>query len=732
MTLKVMQGYETCRDDSDLRAQNWLKSPTSNYVGFPGATTAVGATGVKQFAVASAAANVVGAAAASDPGYYNTGVTVNQAWTAGGFTFGSSATFYSGTAGAAIGSFLSANQYMNQMVFDGTRYWAIQTNPVQVVTSTDLITWTATPSQPTGLSASVANSVSYLGNGVIGVVPGAASTVAIYYTSNNGSSWSVQSFGASGGGNIYGAACATGNSTYPHCVAINSSATSSWNGVWIGTLGGTMTQAVSPGSYAATGLLSRPKIINGYIICTLGNNGVYSALASNASLNTTGAWTKWTYTGQNLTDVNYFQPTNVWIVTGYQAGVVTIPNTGGVGTPVPPTTGSGTSVYANPVYGLIVSSTNATLLPASTTTGNVSLLTSTTAASGSWTNTSRILPYLGATINGFKEAYYDGSKWIVVGWASATSSSQAICTTTDGLNNWQTKYMTDVAPSTTGGYSGLGVCASTAAPTSGTAWTQVGGTAWLNCSTPASNSSTISLYTAVGNTAALTAAQSSTTLTHTYEVRAVSVPGTTNSFTLTLYIDGTLQSGSTTVAMGSGTSDTTSLLILNLPRSGNWQQFDDTVFTVDDGAGIVGPLGVVNIVARRPTTDTQAQWTINGSAVSDSLSVNQGALSSQSANYVSTYTDGAKDIYSSSDTLPSNYKPVAVQVEGYFAKGGTVVPVVNIGIQSGSAETDSTNLTVNNSTATYLSQIVEKDPNTTAAWTSSGVSNSKIVINKVS
>ncbi|AVH85349.1 hypothetical protein RsoM2USA_421 [Ralstonia phage RsoM2USA] len=732
MTLKVMQGFETCRDDSDLRAQNWLKSPTLDYAGFPGATTAVGNTGIKQFTVASAAATVVGNASAADLGYYNTGITVNQAWTAGGFTFGASATFYSGTAGAAIGSALSTSQYMNQIVFDGTRYWSIQSNPtIQVVTSTDLITWTATPSQPGGLTGTAGNSVSYMGGGVVMVIPGGGASNIVYYTSNNGSSWSSQSFGAATGP-IYGAGCATGNSTYPHCVAINSSNTSSWNGVWIGTLGGTMTQAVSPGAYAATGLLSRPKIINGYIICTLGNNGIYSALASSASLNTTGAWTKWTYTGQNLTDVNYFQPTNVWIVSGYQAGVVTIPNLGGSGTPTPPTTGSGTSVYASPIYGLIVSSTNVTMLPAATTTGNVSLLTSTTAASGSWTNTSRILPYLGANINGFKESYYDGTKWIVVGWASGTSSSQVICTTTDGLNNWQTKYMTDVAPSTTGGFSGLGVCAATAAPTSGSAWTQVGGTAWLNCSTPASNSSTITVYTAAGTTAAFTATQASTTLTHTYEVKATAVPGTTNSFTITLYIDGTLQSGSATVAMGSGTSDTTSLLILNLPRSGNWQQFDDVVFTLDDGSGIVGPLGVMNIVARRPTTDTQAQWTINGSAVSDSLSVNQSALSSQSTNYISTFTDGAKDIYTSSDTLPTNYKPIAVQVEGYFAKGGTNAPVVSLGIQSGSTEVDSSNLTVNNSTATYLSQIVEKDPNGNIAWTTTSVTNSKLVVNKIS
>jgi len=541
-----MQGFETCRDDSDVRGQGWLASPTSDYMGFPGAKTSVGAVGFKQFAVASAAANVVGVAGAADPGYYNTGITVNQAWTAGGFTMGAAATFYNGSAGAMIGSWTGATQYTNQIVFDGTLYWSIQTSPtVQVVTSSDLINWTACPAQPTGLHASAGNSVSYVGGGMVVVVASAAATVALSYTTNNGTSWTQQSYGTSGAGNIYGAACATGNATYPHCVAINSSATAAANGVYVGTIGGTMTQ-VTTGSYAATGLLSRPKVINGYIICTLGNNGVYSAQASNGSLNTAGAWTKWTYTGQNLTDVQYFQAANLWIVSGYQAGVVSLPNTGGVGTPVPPTTASGTSIYANPVYGMMVSSTNLTLLPASTTTGNVSMVTSTSGANGSFTNVSHILPYLGATINGFREAYYDGSKYIVPSWASAASNAQVICTTDDGVNNWQTKYMTDVTPSTTGGFSGLGVTSATAAPTTGTAWTQVGGTAWLNCSTPSGGNSTISLYTAVSNTANLTATQPTAVLTHTYEVRAVSA-GTANSFNISFYIDGNIQ-GTTAAA----------------------------------------------------------------------------------------------------------------------------------------------------------------------------------------
>lgn len=733
MSLKFMQGYETCRDDSDIRAQGYLKSPTVDYLAFPGALTSVGAVGMRQFYSTSAGANVVGVAAAADPGYYNTGITVNQAWTAGGFTFSNAATFFNGTAGSVIGSYIGTSQYMNQLAFDGTLYWAIQTNPTpQVVTSTDLVHWTATAAQPTGLSATAGNTVSYMGGGVVAVVPGGAATIAVSYTSNGGVSWSSQSFGASGGGVIHGAGVATGNATYPHCIAINSNASASANGIYIGTLGGTMTQAVVPATYASTGLMSRPKIINGYIVCTLGNNGVYSAQASNASLNTAGAWTKWTYTGQNLTDVTYFQPANAWFVSGHQAGVTSLPNTGGVGTPTPPTTASGTSVYPNPVYGMIASSTNLTLLPLNNTSGNVSLLTSTSGGSGSWVNTSRILPYIAASTNGFKEAYYDGTKYIVISWTSAVAYSQVICTTSDGLNDWQTKYMTDNTPATTGGFSGLGVCASTTAPTSGSAWTQVGGVAFLNCSTPSAGSSTVSLYTTPGTSANLTAAQSSSSLTHTYEVKATATPGTTNSFSISFYIDGTLQGTTVSpVAFGSGTSDTTSLLILNWPRSGNWQQFDDSIFTLDDGTGLVGPTGTMNIVARRPATDVQAQWTKSGSAASNSLSVNQNALSSSSANNVNTYTDGAKDIYSSSDSLPSNYKVKAVQVEGYFAKGGTTSPTVNIGIQSNASEKDSSNLVVSSASPTYLNVIAETDPNGNVAWTPSTASAAKFVLNKV-
>lgn len=729
-----MEGFETCRDDTDFKARNWVRNTGGVPSIFAPATTTVGSVGLTRLSGYTDGAGAITVSTSADTGIVATGVTVNQAYVAGGFTFGASGTFYAGGV-RAVNSSAGAGA---RICYDGTNYWSLVQNASgtwQICTSPDLKTWTAVSAQtPVTATSATAMTFSYMGSGTVMVVPSVSSAnFAVYFTSNGGTSWSTQTIATGSAAVVYGAGCATGNATYPHVVTIgNSNSGSAVTGVYVGTLGGTMTLVTPGGQYSGTTVFV-PRVINGYIYAHNGASGFFSAQASNASLNTTGAWTSWSSTMTGIVDLLYLQSANVFVgaSTSLSPYIFTIPNTGGSGTPVPPTTGAKTSVYTTVgIAGLVASSTGSAVVGFPASASTFTCVTSTSAASGSWTNVTKIL---NGTSYAFSQAFLDGTNQIVgMGNPGATSTNQLLVSTSDGTNSWQVRYASGFTPGASGGFSGLGLISTTAAPANNTQMTINTGCALVNCSAPSGGNSTVSLYTASSqNTAAATSVQSISNLTHYYEMRGVAVGGTTNSFTISWYIDGTLIGTVGNVAFGTGTSDTTSPLVITLPRSGCFQQVDDFYLTLDDGTNLVGPLGPTNIVTRRPTADVQAQWTRSGTAASNALSVNQPALSSQSTNNVNTYTDGAKDIYSSTDTVPSNYKIKAVQVEAFFTKTSTVAPVVNVGVKSGSVEVDSANVTING-TNTLVSAILQNDPNTGTAWTQTGANNSQIVLNKVS
>ena len=745
MALKFAEGFETSVDDSDIRARGWLFSPTKRYAGLPPSkTSAVGSIGLRRFVNnGSDAATAVGATGAADIGYYNTGITVNQAWTAGGFTFGSSATHYSGSMVqvGATGTTGPSGQALGCIDFDGTNYWAC-TSATKIAKSTDLNTWTNTTAQPTGITLS--STVSYMGSGVVVVVPQTSTptTLAVSYTSNGGTTWSTQTLAtgiSTTTGAQYGIAFPTGNATYPHGILIGISDNSAANGLYIGTLGGTFVQVVGGTAYTMGFFVPRPVVINGYIYASDASNnattaGFYSAPVSGA-INTPGAWTKWSVGNiPNPSQIAYFQSANLFLVSSVTNGLYTIPNTGGSGTPVPPTTATTASnpYVAAGVYGIAASSSTAVIFPDvfNSISANNTIFTSTDAAT--WTPQFKIWPDLGGTNrNGWCTTFYDGTQYVAVGSVGSAAHSQIICTTDDGVNNWRIRYASDTSSNgTTGGFSGLGVCTATAAPVSGSTWTVGTSGAWLNATVPSAGSSTISFYTTTNSaTAASTAAVTTTgALTHYYEIKAVAT-ATANTFNISWYVDGTLKATSSGVLLGSSTSDTTSLLILNMPRCGAWQQFDDMYLTLDNGTGLQGPAGPIYIAARRPTTDVQDQWSPNGTAT-NSLATNQTGLSSRTNRYSSTFTDGAKDIYSSTDSTPSSYKVKAVQIEGYFSQLSTVAPTAKLSLISNGNQVDATTVTVNTSQV-YTSTIVEQNPNGNVAWTPGTVNSSQFAITKV-
>lgn len=738
MTLKLMQGWESCRDDSDARAQGWVAGPTKRFLAFPSSVTGLpGQSMALVGANSSGAAGTPGVAGTVDPAYYNTGITVNQAWAAGGFTFGCGAKFNSGTA-TSYGAGVANNNA--QLCWDGSKYWAIQLAGASysVAYSTDLVTWTVTAAQPGTMDSG--STISYAGGGMIVVCFSSANVVSFAYTINNGASWSSGSVSPGLGNPYRTVVAATGNATYPHMLIASSyyspnpGSNSGTYAVYVGTIGGTLTSVATAATAGGASVTQRPKSIGG-ILCVGGCGGsatkISMALANNASLNTTGAWTSINSPGYQL-DIEYNSTSNLWVC-AHNGGISTFPNTGSAGTPtIPPSQPTFTARYST--VGIMALFTVGTKLVGVGLSGHI--ITSSDGGITWVEQGAHILP-VGTSGTDWRTAIYDGTRYVL----ASDAANGLIVTTPDLQTDYQVTYAEENAETTSGYLSRLGVWAvvppfgSTftlaANGTSGQGVGLVAGAvsagnrpvqAWQGQSSGAS----FQLFTTAPNV-------SVTPLYHYYELKFTKDPATVNNFFVAVYVDGTVQSGisAASVPLGTGTADTTSLLALAFPRSGQWSMFDDLYFTLDDGTGMVGPLGAINIVARRPTNDVQAQWVKNGGAASNSLSVNQHALSSGSANFNSSNAAGDKDIYSSSDSLPAGYTPRAVMVEGYFTRTSTTAPSVSIGLKSGSTESDSANVSLPNSNTTYVSQVYQTDPNGGAAWTRTAVLNADIVVNHV-
>jgi hypothetical protein len=734
MTLKYMQGFETMRDDTDFRAQGWALSPTKQQVAFVPSVTALAGTSMKVIAPYATASTTPGTAGAQDPGFLNTGTTVNQAWLAGGFSLGFGATFNSGvSANYAVGT--TANS--NQACFDGTRYWAIRVvgTTYNIAYSTDLINWTITAAQPATQLWSQ-STISYVGGGMIVVLSNntVTPTIIAYYTTNQGASWSTQTIytGTNAQNGSSGMAIATGNATYPHAIiATNATSTAvAGGGVFVGTIGGTMTQVttIAVANYTA---MCRPRAIGSLLVMPMSvGYTIYTATAANASLNTTGAWSTATLSALtfNMSDITYHPTSNLWVIAANN-GIQTIPNTGSPGTPVA-LTGTVTATQRYSTAGMqnvwLIGST----LYAAGLSGHI---ISSTDGGITWVESGGHIIPVGTSGTDWRSSIYDGSKYVF--FSDATTG--VIATSPDFLS-FTAQYVQDGTEQTgtpANGFYDTGIFTGTAPdPTTGL-WTAGSPMVNLQVTNVTSNTRSVYLVVASATQWGLTNVVPATTLYNYWEIVARSVSGTPNSFTYSLYLNGALLNSSPTArALASSTTDTTTLLLIGFGRGGRLIGFDDIYFTLDDGVAntLQGPLGTINIAARRPTTDVQAQWTAVGTAGSNAQSVRQTALSQPTGNSVSSFTNGNKDIYSSTDIIPPTYAVKAIQSEAFFSRASTTTPSVSLGKVSGSVEVDSPTKSVASNSATYVSQMFERDPNGSVAWTPTSAQNSQWVINKVS
>lgn len=732
------------RADSDFRVQGWQTAPggaltilSQSITNLSGASLHMAPASGSNAATAPGAAYSAGVT--YDYGFYNTQKTVNQAWTAGGFTFGFNGKFNSGSS-IPLGG-IGGNPYPD-FCFDGTYYWAIAQNAVSgamsVQYSTDLKNWviTTTPAVSGGLSGSA--TIFSLGGGVVGLIgnSSALTTQDVWYTSNQGTSWSVKALGtftAAAAGTGYG--IATGNSTYPHVVLMSATSTTG-GGIYVGSITGTMTQVVSTPADAQP--YHQIKIIDGLIlIFNITGRAVYSATASSVTLNTGAAWSTatWSATGAPglILDYTYNPTSNVWVLTCGGAGVYTFPNSGTAGTATKPT---GTIVLTNRT----MPGTNATWYIVWWTGAQTVAIgawgqIATSPDGTTWTlQPAQMIPQ-GQIANNrptacsFVFSIYDGTKYVLVG---ASSGGNFLATTTDLVTNYTCMYCSDAAESVLpNNYGVVGVFSGTAPATTGL-WTCNSTLLGLSVSAISGGNRTVGAVINSTAAAVVSSTLSATSpINHYYELVATKDPGTINSFFVSLYIDGSLVNTTTTsYPMGSSSSDTTSLLILCLNRSCNFAAYDDMYFLLNDGLGVTGPQGPVNIIARRPETDIQDQWIKTG-GTSNSLSVNQAALSSLSTNYVSSAASGNKDIYACSDTIPAGYQIRAVQMEAFFTNTGVSEPEITIGISSGGTESDSPTTTLVGNTPNYIPFIFQTNPNGGVAWTAAAVEAAEFVITHV-
>ncbi len=752
MTAKIIDGFETCRQDADVRLRGVLYSNACLSASVPSVTGVAGyALAQLSPAVTTPSLPPLVSASVGATAVLNTGMTVNQIWAAGGFAFGISATqnlslLTGGIYGYSFGPATSINA--NTVCFDGTRYWAIGVSGTtyNVFTSTNLTTWTITASQPGTLSS--LGQISYMGGGVIAIVSlsVAGTTGYAYYTSNQGASWSSQAVATWAGstGQLLGTGIGTNNSPYPHVLALgatNGSATSTGgpSSIVVGTLGGTMTPVIFNGSSTSNPGM-RPVTIDGLIFLGNASLGYYSATASNPNLNTAAAWTAWApSTASSILGITYNPNSNLYVI-ATTAGISTFLNTGAAGTPVSP---SGTQVVTSRYTTAGMNSVywTGTQLVAFGTLGHI-----ITSPDGiTWAEIgARALP-VGVAGSSYLASLYDGTQYVLF----TDTTSGLIVTTPDGVNNHAVQYASHKFPSAAVGTDTrcIGPLVVAAAPTTNpvtTALTQTStsvvigvvpqaiNTAGASSAYVVQDSRPASALTNLATVASSVTANTPSSATHYYELVYTAAP-TINTFNVYVSIDGSVVYSTTSAIQMAAPTDTTSVVLMRmLPASQCVAQVDDMYFNVIDGVGVSGALGQVTIVAMRPSADVQDNWVKNGAASSNALSVRQPAYSSQSANYITSANSGDKDIYSSADAIPSGYTPRAVQLEAVFTRTSTTAPTANVGIISGGVELDSANVTMNGNSATFASGMFQNNPNGNVAWTRATVDAAEFVVNHVS
>ncbi len=224
------------------------------------------------------------------------------------------------------------------------------------------------------------------------------------------------------------------------------------------------------------------------------------------------------------------------------------------------------------------------------------------------------------------------------------------------------------------------------------------------------------LYTAQASTKPITA-----DTWHYIEFES-SINNTTGE--LVVYVDSTEVinfTGDTDLSYNGTETDVRDIYFFGPNSSANSQthEFDDIyVIDADDATGSVAALGPVSIEMLTPTSQTTGDFLGSDSNSTDNhLLVDERPVSD--TDYVESATAADRDLYGWSDrTLTGDVIAIAPVVVALNSDTGTVALDLVISSNSTESQTAAKNLS---GSAEHLTEIYPNDPDTAAAWTTSGV-----------
>lgn len=748
MTLRYIQGMESVRNSTDFISQGWTtNTPTSGLRPFGIPSTKIAGTQALRFESSSAASADLSPtfAGGNSSTQFNTGITINELWTKGGFSFGTRCgfrdTINSSTIGfqvPAFGTGIVNQSPANRIIWDGTKYWSLRIDAnqsvVTVCTSTDLITWTDTVAQPTLLPFSI----SFV-NGIV-VVSCQNFTIA---RTTTGTTWTNTAIftGVTNQAPVSNVVFAnakyyisSGSNTAgspPPVLTLTSPDLVTWT--QIDSFAATATNNVHPT------LFFDPQRSRIFQLLTT-NGGATDTFARVRSFNFSNAVT----TNLSFSAIDRVGPSSIAVstVSGTAAIVVSLTN-GQVffATGANPTSWTGLTAaqvglpsVTDTAHQCIAYDPTIDRFVIAAPAGAVAISNDNTGAT--WTVTNPI----STTIYNVGTTYIN-NKMIATGQSVMVGSgviANGVLT-----YGWDVKYWTETVvaansgSSTFQGSSRLGF----AAINSGGRSSFVG---LMPSSAINTSTNTAAIAVSVNNTTSGADAGSETYSVSTlnkynyYELVATAT-ATVNQFSVQVVINGNIVSSSAFIVAIAPTADTTSTLFLTLPirNSGvsalpSWISFDDMYLL--DFAGTVNntPMKDCTIIKDNPTGDVQAQFTKTPATAATNSVVASAASVSTASGQLSSQSTGAQDIYSVANTIDlSAFSVKAVAVEATFSNSTLASSTVKVGMLSGAAAVDTGTVTVPNGSSLFASKIQELDPNTAIAWTRTNAIAAQITVTKV-
>lgn len=187
--------------------------------------------------------------------------------------------------------------------------------------------------------------------------------------------------------------------------------------------------------------------------------------------------------------------------------------------------------------------------------------------------------------------------------------------------------------------------------------------------------------------------------------------------TVNLYLNGT--SVLTATGLNTGTLGLTNFFITN--SAGN--AFTSDTLYVDDlyFTDSATKLGECKVETLRPTADAITEtWTPN-SGVTNFSRVNETLVDGDTS-FVATATVGNKDLYSIGSLSSTPASIIGISVVGFEEKTDATTRTLYHSVRSGATDSDGSAFSLNSTYQRYDRYILT-DPDTSAAWTASGVNN---------